>query len=124
MTSVVAIRRHLGLFQEGIDCGFAFTLFFDDVVGNINRPFRFAVIGEVDPLVFSHQADVATLFPVTETGHSNKANRAKQQASPKPREAVMSFVLGNGSAKDGAWYPEEEQREQEAHHQSVVATQR
>ena len=64
MTSVVAIRRHLGLFQEGIDCGFALTLLFDDVVGNINRPFRFAVIGEVAPLVFGHQTDVAPQFAV------------------------------------------------------------
>ena len=89
---------------------------FDDVVGNINGPFRFAVIGEVDPLVFSHQADVATLFPVTETGHSNKANRAKQQASPKPREAVMPFVLGCGSAIDDARYPDKEQRNERAHY--------
>ena len=99
-------------------------LLFEDVVGNINRPFRFAVIGEVDPLVFSHQADVATLLAVTKSGYGQQPKGTKKQATPKPREAVMPFVLGNGSAKDGAGYPEEEQREQEAHHQSVVAIQR
>ena len=121
MTSVVAISRHLGLFQEGIDCGFALTLLFDDVVGNINRPFRFAVIGELDPLIFSHQADVATLLAVTKSGYGQQPKGTKKQATPEPSDAAMAFVLSNGSAKDGARYPEEKQRKQEAHHQSVTA---
>ena len=75
---------------------------------------------QVDALVLSHQADVATLFPVTETGHSNKANGAKQQASPKPREAVMPFVFGCDPAVDGARHPDKEQRYEKAHHQSVT----
>ena len=101
----------------------ASALLFDDVVGNINRPFRFAVIGEVDPLGFSHQADVATLLAVTKSGYGQKPKGTKKQAHTKPNTA-MTFVLGDGSAKDGARYPEGKNREQEAHHQSVVATQR
>ena len=96
-------------------------LLFDDVVGNINRPFRFAVIGEVDPLVFSHQTDVAPEFAVTKGSYSNKANGPEQKASPEPREAVMPFVLGCGSAVDGARYPDEDQRNEKAHHQSATA---
>ena len=74
-----------------------------------------------DPLLFSHLADVATLLSVTESGYSHQAKGAKQHASPEPREAVVPFVLGNGPAKDGARYPEEKQRDQEAHHQSFTA---
>ena len=99
-------------------------LLFDDVVGNIHRLFRFAVIGEVDLLVFSHQTDVAPQFPVTKGSHRKQGNGAKQQATPEPRNAVVPFVFGDGPAKDGARYPEEKQRDQEAHHQSVVATHR
>jgi len=76
-----------------------------------------------DPLLFSHLADVATLLPVTESGYRHQAKGAKQQASPEPREAVMPFVLGNGSAVDAASEPKENQ-EYSCHHLSVVATQR
>ena len=121
MSSVVAIRSHLGLFQKAINCGFALTLLFDDVVGNFNRTFQFAVSGEFDPLLFSHQADVATLLAVTKSGYGQQPKGTKKQAHTKPNTA-MAFVLGDGSAKDGAWYPDEKKREQERnHHQSVTA---
>ena len=94
---------------------------FEDVVGNINRPFRFAVIGEVDPLLFSHQAKDAPLLAVTKTGYGQQPKGTKKQAHTKPNTA-MAFVLGDGSAKDGARYPEEKNRQQEPnHHQSVTA---
>ena len=63
----------------------------------------------------------ASQFAVTESGYSQQANGTKQKATPEPSDAAMAFVLGNGSAKDGARYPEEEQRDQKAHHLSVAA---
>jgi len=71
-------------------------------------------------LVFSHQTDVAPQFAVSKGSYGNKANGPEQKASPEPREAVMPFVLGCGSAVDGAGQPNEKQRDQEAHHQSVT----
>ena len=113
MTSVVPISRHLGLSQEGIDCGYPLARWC------LIAPF----FAKVDPLLVSHQADVATLLAVTKSGYGQKPKGTKKQAHTKPNTA-MAFVLGDGSAKDGARYPEEKNREQEAHHQSVIATQR
>ena len=73
-------------------------------------------------MLFSHQAKDAPLLAVTKTGYGQQPKGTKKQAHTKPNSA-MAFVLGDGSAKDGARYLDEKQREQEAHHQSVVATQ-
>ena len=76
---------------------------------------------EVDALVFSHQTDVAPQFAVTKGSHCKQGNGAKQQATPELRNAVVPFVFGDGPAKDGARYPEEKQRNKEAHNQSFTA---
>ena len=111
MTSVVPISRHLGLSQEGIDCGYPLARWC------LIAPF----FAKVDPLLVSHQADIATLLAVTKSGYGQQPKGTKKQATPEPSDAAMAFVLSNGSAKDGARYPEEKQRKQEAHHQSVTA---
>ena len=77
-------------------------------------------------LVFSHQADVAPQFAVTESGYSHQAKGAQKQATKEPSHTAMSFVVSNDSGKEGARYPEKGKRNhrQPKHHQSVVATQR
>ena len=85
MTSV----RHLGLSQEGIDCGYPLARWC------LLAPF----FAKVDPLLVSHQADVATLLAVTKSGYGQQPKGTKKQATPEPSDAAMAFVLSNGSAK-------------------------
>ena len=93
-------------------------LLFDDVLGNVASRLG---VGEVNTLLFRRESDVAPQLAVTECCHCKQANGAKQETTSEPSDAAMAFVLGNGSAKDGARYPEEKQRDQKAHHLSVTA---
>ena len=93
-------------------------LLFDDVLGDVASRFGFA---EVNTLALCCEPDVTPQLPVTKSRYSQQADRTKQQATPEPSDAAMAFVLGNGSAKNGARYPEKKQRDQKAHHQSVTA---
>ena len=58
---------------------------------------------------------------VTKTSSSNQCNRAEQKATPKPTRFAMPFVGSNVAGIKRAGQPNEKQRKEEAHHQSVTA---
>ena len=73
-------------------------LVFDDVVGNINRPFRFAVIGEVDPLAFSHQTKDSPGLEVRHRCNGKQCEWAYQQRQNEPTDPADSFVASRNGA--------------------------
>ena len=119
MTSVVSIGRHLGLFQEGIDCGLAFTLFFDYVVGNVSDSQGFAY---VNALVLSRQADVTPQLAITKASTSNQCNRTEEQGAKEPGKTSVPLVFSCGSGKERTGKPNEDKSAEETHYQSVTAS--
>ena len=67
-------------------------LLFDDVVGNINRLFRFAVIVEVDPLVLRNQAKDSPGLEVRHRCNGKQREWANQQRQNEPMDPADSFV--------------------------------
>ena len=88
---------------------------------SITRGLGFA---EVNTLVLCCEPDVTPQRLVTQTSSSNQCNGAEQKATKEPSRPVVAFVGSNVTGVKGAGQPNEKQREEEAHHQSVVATQR
>ena len=72
-------------------------------------------------LGFRLKALVPTQLAVTKASTSNQCNRAGQEATEEPSRTVVAFVSSNVTGVKGAGQPNEKQREQEAHHQSVTA---
>ena len=94
---------------------------FQDVLGNVSSRLGFAY---VNALALCCEPHVAPQLLVTQTNRSSQCNGAEQEATEEPSRPVMAFVGSNVAGIKRAGQPNEKQREQEAHHQSVVATHR
>ena len=90
---------------------------FEDVLGNVSSRLGFAY---VNALALCCEPHVAPQLLVSKTNRSNQCNGAEQKATKKPSRPVMAFVGSNVTGVKGAGQPNEKQREQEAHHQSVT----
>ena len=75
----------------------------------------------LESLGFGLEALVPTQLLVSKTSRSNQCNGAEQKASEKPSRPVVAFVGSNVAGIKRAGQPNEKQREEEAHYQSVTA---
>ena len=62
-----------------------------------------------------------TQLLVRQASSSDQRDWSEDQPSPKPRLTAVSFFPGNSTRIEAARYPDEEQRNEKAHHQSVTA---
>jgi len=96
-------------------------LLFDDVLSDAASRLGFA---EVNALALCCAPDLMPQLLVTKTSSSDQCNGAERLTTEKPSRLVMAFVGSHGTGKSAAGTPNNNHPEEEAHHQSVVATQR
>ena len=93
-------------------------LLLQDVLGNVSSRLGFAY---VNALALCFEPHVAPQLLVTQINRSSQCNGAEKEATEEPSCPVVAFVSSNVTGVKGAGQPNEKQREQEAHHQSVTA---